>query len=68
MSQVPDCLAPTKEDISKLLACSVHTGTRNLDNEMKRYIFKRRNDGMEHPFRVATTSPCAARSPCTADV
>jgi|EP00343_Euplotes_focardii_P009331 small subunit ribosomal protein SAe len=45
MSQVPDCLAPTKEDISKLLACSVHTGTRNLDNEMKRYIFKRRNDG-----------------------
>lgn len=45
MSQVPDCLAPTKEDISKLLACSVQIGTRNLDNEMKRYVFKRRADG-----------------------
>jgi len=45
MSQVPDCLNPTEEDISKLLACNSHLGSSNCDEEMNRYIFKRRADG-----------------------
>merc|ERR1712063_251241 len=46
MSQVPDCLAPTQDDIAKLLACDSHTGSTNCDKEMTRYVFKRRGDGV----------------------
>jgi len=45
MSQVPDCMAPAKEDILRLLACQTHIGSKNIDNAMKRYIYKRRADG-----------------------
>merc|ERR1712063_143953 len=45
MSQVPDCLNPTEDDISKLLACNSHLGSTNCDEEMSRYVFKRRQDG-----------------------
>merc|ERR1711976_959465 len=45
MSQLPDCLNPTEDDISKLLACNSHLGSTNCDEEMSRYVFKRRLDG-----------------------
>lgn len=45
MSQVPDCLNPTQEDIAKLVACDSHTGSTNCDKEMTRYVFKKRGDG-----------------------
>jgi len=46
MSQVPDCLSPSQEDIAKLVACDSHTGSTNCDKEMTRYVFKRRGDGV----------------------
>lgn len=39
-------LQPTREDILKMLACQVHIGSKNLDQNMERYIWKRRNDGV----------------------
>jgi len=54
MSQVPDCLKPTQDDIAKLLACDSHTGSTNCDKNMTRYVFKRRGDGV-HIFNLAKT-------------
>merc|ERR1712232_794931 len=54
MSQVPDCLAPTKDDIAKLLACESHTGSTNCDKNMTRYVHKRRADGV-HIFNLVKT-------------
>lgn len=34
------------EDIQKMLVCKTHLGTLNVDHRMKRYIFKRTNDGI----------------------
>ena len=45
MSQFPDILNPTEDDISKLLACNTHLGSVNLDPQMAKYVFKRRQDG-----------------------
>lgn len=39
-------LQPTPDDILKMLACQVHIGSKNVDQNMARYIFKRRNDGV----------------------
>mgnify|MGYP003641193986 CR=1 FL=1 len=46
MSQYPSALHPSADDIKKMLACQVHFGTRNLDPNMERYIWKRRSDGV----------------------
>jgi len=46
MSQFPKILEPQEADIAKMLACSVHIGTRNLDLSMEQYIWKRRADGI----------------------
>jgi len=46
MTQVPAALNLREEDLQKMLVAQVHIGTLNLDNEMKRYVFKRRNDGI----------------------
>jgi small subunit ribosomal protein SAe len=46
MSQVPSCLSPAPEDVQKMLACQVHLGTKNVNPEMVRYIWKRRSDGV----------------------
>jgi len=42
----PAVLAPTQDDIHKMLACQVHLGTKNLDHQMSSYIWKRRGDGI----------------------
>jgi len=39
-------LGTKEEDIQKMLVCKTHLGTRNCDYRMKRYVFKRTNDGI----------------------
>jgi len=46
MAQLPAVLQAKEEDIAKMLACSVHLGTKNLDPAMEPYVWKRRNDGV----------------------
>jgi len=46
MSQFPVALNPKEEDVQKMLATTVHVGTKNLEPAMERYVFKRRNDGV----------------------
>jgi len=46
MSQVPPVLALKEEDLQKMLVAQVHIGTLNLNPQMNRYVFKRRNDGI----------------------
>ena len=67
MSQVPDCLAPTQDDIAKLLACDSHTGSTNCDKNMTRYVHKRRGDGasLSHssprfPFLIQAPQVCTS--------
>lgn len=45
MAHFPKCLEPTQDDIAKMLACEVHIGTKNLDPQMGRYMWKRKTDG-----------------------
>jgi small subunit ribosomal protein SAe len=46
MSQVPPVLDPKEDDIQKMLASNVHIGTANLDTQMEKYVWKRRQDGV----------------------
>jgi len=46
MAQLPAILNIKEDDVAKMLACSVHLGTKNVDPSMERYIWKRRNDGV----------------------
>jgi len=40
-------MAQTKEDdVQMMLVCKTHLGTRNCDYRMKRYVFRRTNDGI----------------------
>jgi len=45
MSGGSSVLAPTQEDISKLLMAQSHIGAKNLNFQMKKYVFKRKADG-----------------------
>jgi len=48
-------MAMTKEeDIQKMLVCKTHLGTRNCDYKMKRYVFRRTNDGI-HIINIGKT-------------
>jgi small subunit ribosomal protein SAe len=38
-------LAPKSDDITKLLMATAHIGTKNTDNNMKKYVYTRRQDG-----------------------
>jgi len=46
MAQYPASLNLKEEDVQKMLACSTHVGTRNLDPSLGRYVWKRRLDGV----------------------
>ena len=35
-----------KKDFQMMLACSTHLGTKNLDYQMSRYVWKRKPDGI----------------------
>jgi len=39
-------LALKEDDVKMMLAADVHKGTRNLDAQMSRYVFRRRQDGI----------------------
>jgi len=45
MSQGAKILQPTEEDITKLVMASVHVGTKNLNFQIKNYVYKRKADG-----------------------
>jgi small subunit ribosomal protein SAe len=45
MSGANPLLAPNEADITKLLMASAHIGTKNTDNNMKKYVYTRRDDG-----------------------
>jgi small subunit ribosomal protein SAe len=38
-------LSPKELDVQRMLACEVHIGTRNVDFQMERYVWRRRQDG-----------------------
>jgi len=44
-SQFPAALNVKEEDVQKMLATSVHVGSRNLEPGMARYVYKRTNAG-----------------------
>jgi len=46
LAALPAPLRPTDDDWAKMLAAHVHLGTKNLDNKMIPYIWKRRADGL----------------------
>jgi len=54
MSQYPQSLKPSEDDIAKMLACQVHIGSRNSSRDMETYIWKRRADGV-HVFDLNKT-------------
>lgn len=41
----PVQLTPREEDISLMLKCNTHLGTKNCDVLMEPYVHKRRSDG-----------------------
>jgi ribosomal protein S2 len=43
-----------EEDIQKMLSAQVHIGTRNSDDQMKDYIWRRRHDGI-HILNIGKT-------------
>ncbi|CAN8072839.1 unnamed protein product [Agarophyton chilense] len=47
-------LSPREKDISKMLKCNTHLGTKNCDVLMEPYVYKRRYDGV-HLINIATT-------------
>ncbi len=47
-------LSPKELDVQRMLACEVHIGTRNVDFQMERYVWRRRQDGA---LRPATALP-----------
>jgi small subunit ribosomal protein SAe len=53
-STLPAILQPKEEDIQMMLSAGVHTGTRNSDDSMKDYIWRRRNDGV-HILNIGKT-------------
>jgi len=46
MSDGLDILAPKEDDVTKLLMSNAHIGTKNVDFQMKKYVYKRRSDGV----------------------
>jgi len=45
MSQFPSALNPKEDDVAKMLACHVHTGTKFLEPAMARYMWKKTATG-----------------------
>jgi len=46
MSQIPPVLNLREEDVKRMLACQVHLGSQNTDITMKRYVYKRNENGV----------------------
>ena len=54
LARLPAILQPKEEDIQMMLSAGVHTGTRNSDDSMQEYIWRRRNDGV-HILNIGKT-------------
>ena len=54
-------LSPKELDVQRMLACEVHIGTRNVDFQMERYVWRRRADGVFPPRAGAAGSVRAPR-------
>ena len=54
MSALPAVLQPKEADMQQMLSAQVHIGTRNSDNMMDDYIWRRRNDGI-HILNIGKT-------------
>jgi small subunit ribosomal protein SAe len=54
IAALPRALQPKDEDWSMLLTAETHLGTKNMDYNMKRYVYKRRNDGV-YVLNLAST-------------
>ena len=50
-------MTPREEDISKMLKCNTHLGTKNCDVLMEPYVYKRRYDGTIPDFLLQQTQP-----------
>eukprot|EP00920_Eleutheroschizon_duboscqi_P011999 GHVT01028694.1.p1 GENE.GHVT01028694.1~~GHVT01028694.1.p1 ORF type:complete len:283 (-),score=48.82 GHVT01028694.1:305-1153(-) len=50
----PATLTPKQDSISKMLVCKAHIGTKNVDHMMRRYVFKRTDEGV-HLINLAKT-------------
>ena len=46
LTRPPSCVRSRRTDFQMMLACSTHLGTKNLDNQMTRYVWKRKPDGI----------------------
>jgi small subunit ribosomal protein SAe len=46
MSQFPNVLKASEDDVAKMLACQTHIGSRNITSQMDTYKWKRRADGV----------------------
>ncbi|KAJ1986735.1 structural constituent of ribosome [Dimargaris cristalligena] len=46
MTNLPNCLKASQDDILRLLAAKAHLGAQNADTRMSPYIYKRRSDGV----------------------
>jgi len=53
-SMAEDSLSQKEEDIQKMLVCKTHIGTKNCENEMKRYTYKRNAEGI-HLINIGKT-------------
>jgi len=51
---LPAIMHPKEEDIQMMLSAKVHTGTKNSDDAMKEYIWRRRQDGI-HVLNIGKT-------------
>lgn len=45
-TELPPSMHPKEEDWQKLLAAQAHVGTKNMDFQMDRYVWGRRDDGV----------------------
>lgn len=54
IKSLPAIMQPKEEDIQMMLSAGVHTGTKNSDDSMVEYIWRRRNDGI-HILNIGKT-------------
>eukprot|EP01120_Amphizonella_sp_Union-15-10_P006583 TRINITY_DN2137_c0_g1_i1.p1 TRINITY_DN2137_c0_g1~~TRINITY_DN2137_c0_g1_i1.p1 ORF type:complete len:288 (-),score=84.14 TRINITY_DN2137_c0_g1_i1:85-948(-) len=54
-SQLPPVLALSEDDVRMMLACNVHLGTKNLDPDMTRYVWNRREEDGIHIIDLRKT-------------
>lgn len=54
MSGGLDAMALRDDDVTKMLAATVHAGSENVNFQMEQYVYKRRTDGV-HIINIGRT-------------